>query len=154
GLSAGRTVLDVGAGTGKLTRLLLSTGARVLALEPVEGMREQLVAAVPGIELAGGTAEASELPHGAVDAITAPTALHWFDTEPALAAFLRVLSPGGALALLWNVRDESAEWVRAVSAVIRAAVERNSEAAALRKARSLEREDWRPVVARSHLFER
>ena len=135
-LAPGRTVLDVGAGTGKLTRLLQPSGARVLALEPVAGMREQLLAAVPGVELVGGTAEAIELPDEAVQAVTSATAFHWFDTEPALREFHRVLVPGGRLALLWNARDESVDWVADIAALVSDAVTAASDDATIQQARS------------------
>ncbi len=148
GLAPGRTVLDVGAGTGKLTRLLQPSGARVLALEPVAGMREQLVAAVPGVELVGGTAEAIELSDAAVDAVTSATAFHWFDTEPALREFHRVLAPGGRLALLWNARDESVDWVADIAALVSDAVTAASDDATIHQARKLVGLDWRPHARR------
>jgi SAM-dependent methyltransferase len=153
GLGPGRSVLDVGAGTGKLTRLLIPTGARVLALEPVAGMREQLVAAVPDVELVEGTAEAIELPDGAVDAITCATAFHWFEGERALAEFHRVLAPGGRLAVLWNTRDESVEWVRDLHGVLADAVKENCDPPARAKAKELLHLDWRAPFARTDYFE-
>ncbi|MGZ8695663.1 MAG: class I SAM-dependent methyltransferase [Gaiellaceae bacterium] len=152
-LVPGRTVLDVGAGTGKLTRLLVPTGARVLALEPVADMREQLVAAAPGIELVEGTAEAIPLAEGAVDAITCATAFHWFDGERALAEFHRVLPPGGGLALVWNTRDESVEWVRDLHGVLADAVTENCDPPARAKARELLHLDWRAPFASTDFFE-
>jgi SAM-dependent methyltransferase len=152
-LGPGRTVLDVAAGTGKLTRLLRASGARVLALEPVAGMREQLLAAVPGTELVDGTAEAIELPDRAVDAITSATAFHWFEADQALAEFHRVLTPGGRLALLWNVRDESVDWVREVGKVVKEAVEKGSDDPTVAKAHVLVETDWRRALERSELFE-
>ena len=152
-LEPGRSVLDVGAGTGKLTRLLPATGARVLALEPVEGMREQLLAAVPGVELVDGTAEAIELADSGVDAITCATAFHWFDGERSLAEFHRVLSPGGGLALLWNTRDESVEWVRDLHSVLAEAVDENCDPPARKKARELLHLDWRAPFNETEYFE-
>lgn len=105
GLAAGRTVVDVGAGTGKLTRLLLGTGARVLAVEPVAQMRAKLVAAAPGAEAIDATAEELPLPDGSADAVTVATALHWFDLDRALPELHRVLRPAGVLVLVWNMRD-------------------------------------------------
>jgi SAM-dependent methyltransferase len=153
GLTAGRSVLDVGAGTGKLTRLLPPSGARVLALEPVAGMREQLVAAVPGVELVGGTAEAIQLAGGAVDAVTSATAFHWFETEPALREFHRVLAPRGRLALLWNARDESVDWVAEIAALVSDAVTAASDDATIEHARKLVGLDWRPTLEATGLFE-
>lgn len=153
GLAPGRTVLDVGAGTGKLTRLLPESGVRVLALEPVAGMREQLVAAAPGVTLVDGTAEAVALPNGAVDAVTSATAFHWFDTEPALREFHRVLAPGGRLALLWNARDESVDWVADIAALVADAVTAASDDATIEHARKLVGVDWRPTLEATGLFE-
>jgi SAM-dependent methyltransferase len=83
-LRPGRTVLDVGAGTGKLTRLLLPTGARLLALEPVVEMRAKLVATSPGAEVLDRLAEAVPLPDATVDAAVCAQPFHWFDAERAL----------------------------------------------------------------------
>lgn len=105
-------VLDLAAGTGKLTRVLVPTGAEVVAVEPVAGMRAGLAAAVPGVEVHDGTAERLPLPDGSVDVVTVAQAFHWFDPPVALAEIHRVLRRGGHLFLLWNTRDRSAEWVR------------------------------------------
>lgn len=112
GLAPGRRVLDLAAGTGKLTRLLVPSGAELVAVEPVAAMRAELVARAPGVEALDGTAEALPLPDHSVDAAVAAQAFHWFDAPVALAELHRVLRPGGALALVWNVRDESVDWVR------------------------------------------
>ena len=112
GIGPGRRVLDLAAGTGKLTRLLVPTGADVVAVEPVAAMRDQLVAAVPGVEVRDGTAEALPLPDASVDAVTVAQAFHWFEPGPALAEVARVLRPGGHLFLLWNARDRDVAWVR------------------------------------------
>jgi len=112
GIGPGARVCDVGAGTGKLTRLLLATGADVVAVEPVAGMREQLTAVVPGVEAHDGTAEALPFPDGSFDAVTVAQAFHWFRFDEALAEIRRVLRPGGGLAILFNQRDERVEWVR------------------------------------------
>ncbi len=101
GLGAGQTVVDVGAGTGKLTRLLVPTGARVIAVEPLAEMRAKLV----GIEAIDGTAEDLPLADASADVITVAQALHWFDLERALPELHRVLRPGGWLVLFWNMRD-------------------------------------------------
>lgn len=112
GLGPGRRLLDLAAGTGKLTRLLLPSGADVVAVEPVAAMRAELVARAPEVEALDGTAEALPLPDGSVDAAVAAQAFHWFDAPIALAELHRVLRRGGGLALVWNVRDESVDWVR------------------------------------------
>ena len=121
-LRPGRTVLELGAGTGKLTTLLVPTGARIVALEPVPGMRTKLAAALggaPGVEIVDGTAEAIPLPAGSVDAVVAAQAFHWFDAIRALSEVHRVLRPGGRFVLAWNRRDESVPWVRALGDRIR-----------------------------------
>ena len=107
GLRQGRTVADVGAGTGKLTRLLLATHARVVAVEPIEAMREILLERVPGCVVLGGVAEELPLEDESVDAITVAQAFHWFDHARAIPELHRVLRPGGHLVLIWNSRDMS-----------------------------------------------
>jgi len=94
----GATVLDLAAGTGKLTRPLVAAGLRVVAVEPVAEMRSALPGALEG------TAEAIPLGDGSVDAVTVGQAFHWFDGDAALAEIARVLRPGGLLALVWNRR--------------------------------------------------
>ncbi|WP_333768544.1 class I SAM-dependent methyltransferase [Streptomyces sp. IBSBF 2435] len=111
-LEAGRTVVDLGAGTGKFTRLLALTGAEVLAVEPVREMRETLAELLPGVAVTAGTAEATGLPDGCADAVVAAQSWHWFDERAALAEVERLLRPGGALALVWNTYDTSVPWVR------------------------------------------
>jgi SAM-dependent methyltransferase len=102
GLRRGTVVADVGAGTGKLTRLLAATGARVIAVEPVAEMRAKLG---DGVEALDGTAEELPLEDGAVDVVSVAQAFHWFDHERALPELHRVLRPGGHLVLVWNMRD-------------------------------------------------
>lgn len=117
-LGPGRRVLDLAAGTGKLTRLLVTSGAEVVAVEPVAAMRATLVDLVPEAEVLDGTAEAIPLSDDSVDAAVASQAFHWFDAPAALAELHRVLRPGGGLALVWNVRDESVDWVRRFGALL------------------------------------
>jgi SAM-dependent methyltransferase len=117
-LGPGRTVLDLAAGTGKMTRLLVPTGADVIAVEPVAGMRAAFESAVPGVEILDGTAEAIPLPDASVDAVVVAQAFHWFDEALALAEIDRVLRPGGGTALVWNRRDESVPWVAEMSRII------------------------------------
>ena len=104
-LGPGRVAVDLAAGTGKLTRRLLPSGARVVAVEPLAQMRAVLARTAPGAEVVSGTAEQLPLETGSVDAVTVGQAFHWFDAERALAEIARVLRPGGALALIWNIRD-------------------------------------------------
>ncbi len=105
GLDYGSTVVDVGAGTGKLTRLLALTHARVIAVEPVEAMREVMLSRVPGVEVMAGTAEALPLPDAIADVVTCAQSFHWFANDTAIAELHRVLKPGGALVLIWNSRN-------------------------------------------------
>ncbi|MDW3850641.1 class I SAM-dependent methyltransferase [Micromonospora sp. BRA006-A] len=107
-------VVDLGAGTGILTRGLLAlTGpvAQVVPVEPDPGMRAQLAAATPGATALAGSAEAVPLPDGSADAVLAGQAYHWFDRERAHAEVARVLRPGGTFAPVWNIRDERVGWV-------------------------------------------
>ena len=109
-LGPGRVVLDLAAGTGKLARQLVPSGARVVAVEPLAELR----ALVPtGIEMLEGTAEAIPLASGSTDAVTVAQAFHWFDEEAALAEIRRVLRHGGRLALVSNRRDERDATTRA-----------------------------------------
>ena len=105
GIGPGRDVLDLAAGTGKLTRQLVPLGARVVAVEPIDAMRAELERAVPAVEALAGTAEAIPLADGSVDAVTCAQAFHWFRPDEAVSEIRRVLRPGGGLALLWNGRD-------------------------------------------------
>lgn len=107
GIGPGRTVLDLAAGTGKLTRDLVPSGATIVAVEPLDEMRAQLVEAVPGVETLAGTAEQIPLPDSSVDDVVCAQAFHWFDADRALAEIHRVLRAGGALGLIWNSRDLS-----------------------------------------------
>jgi ubiquinone/menaquinone biosynthesis C-methylase UbiE len=105
GLAPRRSVVDLAAGTGKLTRLLIPSGARVVAVEPLAEMRAVLARAAPGAEVVAGTAESMPIADASVDAVTVGQAFHWFDARASLAEIARVVRPGGAAALVWNVRD-------------------------------------------------
>jgi len=107
GIGPGSTVVDLAAGTGKLTRLLLPSGARLVAVEPVAGMRRVLEEAVPGVEAVDGTAEKMPLADSSADAVVVGQAFHWFQGDEALAEIHRVLAPGGRLGIVWNRRDLS-----------------------------------------------
>jgi SAM-dependent methyltransferase len=115
-----RRVVDLGAGTGKLTRQLIALGHEVVAVEPSLEMLGRLLAAVPQAEALSGTAESIPLPDAAADVVVAAQAFHWFDAPVALAEIARVLRPGGRLGLIWNTRDESVAWVAELSRAIEA----------------------------------
>jgi SAM-dependent methyltransferase len=117
-LGPGVRCCDLAAGTGKLTALLAPTGADLLAVEPVEGMWQLLRTAVPTATLVAGTAEA--LPFGAatLDAVTVAQAFHWFDAERAFRELARTVRPGGNVALVWNARDRSVDWVDALWSIM------------------------------------
>jgi SAM-dependent methyltransferase len=114
---APRTVVDLGAGTGILTRVLLGLGYDVLPVEPDEAMRAVLRRTTPGVEPVAGSAEAMALPDGRVDAVTAGQAYHWFDPAPTHREVARVLADGGVFAPVWNVRDERVPWVARLSEI-------------------------------------
>jgi ubiquinone/menaquinone biosynthesis C-methylase UbiE len=120
GIKPESTVLDLAAGTGKLTRLLAQLGAEVVAVEPVDEMRERLVETLPGVTALEGTAEEIPLGDESVDAVTVGQAFHWFDGDAALAEIHRVLRPGSGLGLIWNVKDESVNWVHQLAELIEA----------------------------------
>ena len=105
GLGSGTTVLDLGAGTGKLTRTLVETGARVIAVEPGNAMRAELERALPDVEALRGAAEDIPLPDQSVDCIAVGQAFHWFRHDEAIPELHRVLRPCGGVALVWYSRD-------------------------------------------------
>ncbi|WP_446217271.1 class I SAM-dependent methyltransferase [Micromonospora sp. IBHARD004] len=107
---AGR-VVDLGAGTGILTRAILDLGHEVLPVEPDPGMRARLDDVTPGVTALAGTAESVPLPDGAVDAVLVGQAYHWFDKERAHAEIGRAIRSGGTFAPIWNTRDDSVRWV-------------------------------------------
>ena len=110
-------VLDLGAGTGKLTAALVRLGVDVTAVEPDPAMLTQLRQVLPGVRALSGSAENIPIPDGAADAVVAGQAAHWFDTSRALPEIVRVLSAGGVLAGLWNVDDDRVDWVAGLHAV-------------------------------------
>jgi ubiquinone/menaquinone biosynthesis C-methylase UbiE len=111
-------VLDLGAGTGKLTRQLVALGADVVAVEPGDEMRAVLARSVPGVDVRAGSAEEIPLEDASVDAITVAQAFHWFRVNEALREMHRVLRPGGGFALLWNEWDEEDALMRALNEVV------------------------------------
>jgi SAM-dependent methyltransferase len=137
----GPRVLDLGAGTGKLTGTLAALGADVVAVEPDQAMLTELRRALPAVRALPGSAEAIPLPDASVDAVLAGNALHWFDMAVAGPEMARVLAPGGVLAGLWNVIDNRVGWV--------AELERVSGSAAIGPRDTLS--SWRAATAGLHL---
>jgi SAM-dependent methyltransferase len=148
GLTADSTVLDLAAGTGKLTAGLRPLVGHVIAIEPVAEMRRLLAARQPQVEVHAGTAEAIPLEAGAVDAVLVAAAFHWFSADAALDEIHRVLRPGGGLGLLWNRPEwEGESWFPAFAEVLaRARAEQggppNRYAAG----------EWRAALERSSLY--
>jgi SAM-dependent methyltransferase len=136
-------VLDLGAGTGKLTRQLVPLAGSVVAVEPDPDMRAVLQRVVPGVEALDGSAEAMPLPDESVDAITAAQAAHWFRIDEAMQEMHRVLRPGGGAALLWNEWDPEDELLRAFDTLIEPL-----------RANLGETPDWRGSLEATPLFER
>jgi len=106
-----RRVLDLGAGPGKFTKLLVDARLDVVAVEPSASMRDQLAAAVPQAAVFDGSAERIPLPDESVDAVVVAQAWHWVDPRRAVPEIARVLRPHGTLSLVWNIRDHSEPWV-------------------------------------------
>lgn len=121
GFGPGSRVVDLAAGTGKLTRQLVATGADVVAVEPIAEMRAHLEQALPEVEALAGTAENLPLANHSVDAVLVAQAFHWFDALRAVSEIRRVLRPGGGLGLLWQARDASVPWVARLDEIIDAA---------------------------------
>jgi ubiquinone/menaquinone biosynthesis C-methylase UbiE len=119
----GLRVVDLAAGTGKLTEVLVAAGADVTAVEPLANMRAELERALPSVRAIDGTAERMPLPDASADAVFVGQAFHWFDGPAALAEIARVLVPGGVLGLLWNLRDERVPWVAELTAALRGAAD-------------------------------
>jgi SAM-dependent methyltransferase len=115
---AARRVLDLGAGTGKLTRHLLDRGLEVTAVDPSDGMLAELRRLLPGVPAVAGSAEAIPLPDGSVDAVLVAQAWHWVDPDRAVPEVARVLAHGGRLGLIWNVRDQREDWVRRIGEIL------------------------------------
>ena len=139
------TVVDLAAGTGKFTALLVPTQAQIVAVEPVPEMRETLARTVPGVDVKDGTAEDMPLPDGFADIVTAAQAFHWFKPDAALPEIARVLKSRGGLAFLWNRRDESVPWVREMSDILRWR-ERYPHISGYDKT------NWSEIVGRSGMF--
>ncbi len=110
-IGPGHRVVDLAAGTGKLTRLLISTGAELVAAEPVAGMRATFRTSVPDVPVVASTAEQLAFRDGSIDAVTVAQAFHWFDHDRAFAELARTVRGGGRVGLVWNARDRSVAWV-------------------------------------------
>jgi SAM-dependent methyltransferase len=121
-----RTVLDVGAGTGKLTRSLVRDGVEVTAVDPSGGMLAELRRVLPQVPTLTGTAEHIPLPDNSADAVLVAQAWHWVDPGRAVPEVARVLSPGGRLGLIWNLRDEREDWVRELGQILDSGEQRRS----------------------------
>jgi ubiquinone/menaquinone biosynthesis C-methylase UbiE len=142
-LREGRVAVDLAAGTGKLTRRLVASGARLVAVEPLAEMRAVLEELVPAADVVDGMAEDLPLDDASADAVTVGQAFHWFDAEPAAAEIARVLRPGGALALVWNIRDLADPLQKRIDDLLRP-VRRDTP--------SEHRQPWRKVLAASPAF--
>jgi len=147
-LDADAAVLDLGAGTGKLTRVLATRYRDVTAVEPLAKMRAVLQRMVPGVTALPGSAERIPLDDGSVDGVFAAQAFHWFDQRVALPEIARVLRPGGVFAIVWNQGDEDlpdprpAEFVREVKVLHDAAMRRWED-----------EPEWEDVLRNCGLFE-
>ena len=130
-------MLDLGAGTGKLTVTLARIGVEVTAVEPDQGMLAELRRELPSVLSALGSAEDIPLPEGSVNAVLVGQAMHWFDLGRAVPEIARVLTPGGVLAALWNVDDDRVGWVAELARIIR----RKSGVTLLRW-----RDVWVPII--------
>ena len=119
----GGRVVDLGAGTGKLTRALVAPGRTVTAIEPLDEMRERLAADLPEVTTLAGSAESMPVADASADAVFVAQAFHWFDPVPALNEIARVLAAGGMLGLIWNTRDDSEPWVAEFSRILSLPVE-------------------------------
>lgn len=140
----GDRLIELASGTGKLTRALAATGARIAAVEPVVGMRRVLARRLPGVPLVAGTAEEVPFVDGCADEVVVGQAFHWFRAGEAISEIARVLRPGGALALLWNRRDASVPWMARLGELLR-----EHEAKEVPKGRE---HAWRPTLASDGRF--
>lgn len=143
GIGPGRRVVDLAAGTGKLTRALTGLGADLVAVEPVAGMRAQLERAVPGVEALEGTAEHLPFADASVTAVVVAQAFHWFDIPVAAAEIHRVLVADGGLGIIRNEWNESVGWVAEMRALV---VRRAGQAPRNHSG------DWRQALEATGLF--
>ncbi|BCK59284.1 class I SAM-dependent methyltransferase [Nocardia wallacei] len=126
---AEREVVDLGAGTGKLTGGLAALGARVTAVEPDAAMRAEFARHHAEVPVLSGSAESIPLPDDSAHAVVVGQALHWFDLPAAFPEIARVLRPGGVLAAFWNTHDSSVKWVAELDRLSRSAVSSQRRAA-------------------------
>jgi SAM-dependent methyltransferase len=124
-------VLELGAGTGKLTEELVRQGHRVVATDPLDAMLRHLVRRLPGTPAVVAAAERIPLRARSVDTVVGAQSFHWWDVERALPEIARVLRPGGHLSLVWNLRDERIPWVRRLGALIGTQEQQNDPTHAL-----------------------
>ncbi|HVB04857.1 MAG TPA: class I SAM-dependent methyltransferase [Acidimicrobiales bacterium] len=143
-LDGSSTIVDLGAGTGKLTRLLVGSPARVIAVEPLPAMRETFARVLPGTELIDATAQSMPLEDASVDIVACGQSFRWFATEAALAEIARVLRPGGELLLIFNGNGEASPVQRRLSELLQVADTETTE-----KKPGL---DWREVLAATERF--
>ncbi|HJP88643.1 MAG TPA: methyltransferase domain-containing protein [Candidatus Limnocylindrales bacterium] len=118
GIGPGKRVLDLAAGTGKLTRQIAPSGAEIVAVEPIDEMRARLEASLPGVNVIPGVAEDIPLPNHSVDAVVVGQAFHWFDGIRAVSEIRRVLKPTGAVGLIWQARDPNQPWIVKLEEII------------------------------------
>jgi SAM-dependent methyltransferase len=142
-IGEGTDVVELGAGTGKFTELLVPTGARIVALEPIAAMREALERNCPTVTAVDGTAEEIPLGDASADAVVAAQAFHWFDGDRVLPEIHRALRPQRRLGMIWNVRDEASDWSERLTAIFDRL---SGEGPRYRDGR------WREAFARTDLF--
>ncbi|SNY45455.1 class I SAM-dependent methyltransferase [Paractinoplanes atraurantiacus] len=147
-------VVDLGAGTGKLTRQVRERGLPVTAVDPSEGMLSQLRKSVPGVPALLGSAERIPLPDHSADVVLVAQAWHWVEPAQAAPEIARVLSPGGRLGLLWNLRDERADWVRRLGEIINSPEnDRDTTIGAPFGPAEIERFEWTDLIGPERLID-
>jgi SAM-dependent methyltransferase len=146
-----RTVVDMGAGTGALTRLLVARGLRVIAVEPDAGMRRVLERRVPDATVLEGSAEALPVPDAEADAVLGASMWHWVDPPRAFAQAARVLRPGGVLGVVWTTVDRTDPWAGELWALLHEEPVRNADVQ--RSRRALIIPDGAPFAAPAELHE-
>ncbi|NKB66929.1 MAG: methyltransferase domain-containing protein [Candidatus Latescibacteria bacterium] len=137
-------IVDLGAGTGIFTRQLVHAGYSPIAIEPVPEMRAKIANQLPTVDVRGGTAEETGLVTASIDAVVVAQAFHWFNYQKALVEIKRILSSNGLLVCVWNVRDETVEWVRKYESTL------NRYAGNTPRHRTME---WRQAIDSDSAFE-